>query len=68
MNDSVVFLGTLNKQLPICKYDSHGNLLGPLGCYNLAPVFDWISRRIISSFLVFAIAFLPLFMQGEFAA
>ncbi|QRV97434.1 beta-1,3-glucan synthase [Ceratobasidium sp. AG-Ba] len=33
------------------------------GCYNLLPVFDWIKRCIISIFLVFAIAFLPLFLQ-----
>jgi 1,3-beta-glucan synthase len=34
------------------------------GCYNLTPVFDWIHRCIISIFLVFMIAFLPLFIQG----
>jgi 1,3-beta-glucan synthase component len=61
----VVFLGTLNKQLTICQYNSAGQFIGGQpGCYNLVPVFDWIKRCIISIFLVFFIAFLPLFMQG----
>jgi 1,3-beta-glucan synthase len=62
----VVFLGTLNKELAICKVDSSGNVIGGQpGCYNLIPVFDWIRRCIVSIFLVFAIAFLPLFLQGD---
>ncbi|KAF8964745.1 1,3-beta-glucan synthase [Flammula alnicola] len=36
---------------------------GQAGCYNLDPVFAWIQRCIISIFLVFMIAFLPLFLQ-----
>ncbi|KIJ31383.1 glycosyltransferase family 48 protein [Sphaerobolus stellatus SS14] len=61
---ALVYLGTMNKQLPICKYDKQGNFIGgQQGCYNLVPVFDWIKRCIISIFLVFFISFLPLFMQ-----
>jgi hypothetical protein len=61
----VVFLGTLNKQLFICKYTPSGVPIGGQGgCYNLVPVFEWIRRCIISIFLVFFIAFLPLFLQG----
>lgn len=61
---TLLFLGTLNKQLLICKVDSQGNVIGGQpGCYNLIPVFDWIRRCIISIFLVFFIAFLPLFLQ-----
>ncbi|KAL0946251.1 hypothetical protein HGRIS_012507 [Hohenbuehelia grisea] len=61
---TLVFLGTLNAQLPICKYTSSGQFIGgQSGCYNLVPVFDWIRRCIISIFLVFMIAFLPLFLQ-----
>lgn len=64
---SVLFIGTLNKQLAICKIDSQGNVLaGQPGCYNLIPVFDWIKRCIQSIFLVFFIAFLPLFLQGMY--
>ncbi|KIJ53707.1 glycosyltransferase family 48 protein [Sphaerobolus stellatus SS14] len=64
---TLVYLGTLNKQLAICIYDSNGQLDrtkgDQSGCYNLSPVFDWIRHSIISIFLVFFIAFLPLFLQ-----
>ncbi|GLB34966.1 putative 1,3-beta-glucan synthase subunit FKS1 [Lyophyllum shimeji] len=61
---TLLFIGTLNKQLAICKVDSQSNVLaGQPGCYNLIPVFDWIRRCIVSIFLVFFIAFLPLFLQ-----
>ncbi|KAF7338305.1 Glycosyltransferase family 48 protein [Mycena venus] len=60
---TLVFLGTLNKQLSICELNSSGNPIGPPGCYNLIPVFDWIRRCIVSIFLVFFVAFLPLFLQ-----
>ncbi|KAG8936339.1 1,3-beta-D-glucan synthase [Tulasnella sp. 419] len=61
---SLVFLGTLNKMLVICQYNSKGQFVGGQpGCYNLVPVFDWIRRCIISIFLVFFIAFIPLFLQ-----
>jgi 1,3-beta-glucan synthase len=67
-NLPVLFLGTLNKQLDICQVDALGNVIGGQpGCYNLIPVFDWIRRCIVSIFLVFFIAFLPLFLQGSFA-
>ncbi|KDQ20392.1 glycosyltransferase family 48 protein [Botryobasidium botryosum FD-172 SS1] len=60
----LLFLGTLNKQLSVCEYNDQGQPLGgQSGCYNLAPVFEWIRRCIISIFLVFFIAFLPLFLQ-----
>ncbi|KAK7014870.1 glycosyltransferase family 48 protein [Favolaschia claudopus] len=60
---TLVYLGTLNKQLSICELNSSGNPIGPPGCYNLLPVFDWIRRCIVSIFLVFFVAFLPLFLQ-----
>ncbi|KAI0093659.1 glycosyltransferase family 48 protein [Irpex rosettiformis] len=61
---TLLYLGTLNKQLAICKIDSNGDVIGgQSGCYNLIPVFDWIRRCITSIFLVFFIAFLPLFLQ-----
>ena len=62
----MIFLGTLNSQLTICQYSSTGQPLnGQGGCYNLHPVYNWIHHCIISIFLVFMIAFLPLFMQGK---
>ncbi|KAJ8082249.1 1,3-beta-D-glucan synthase [Marasmius tenuissimus] len=61
---TMVFLGTLNKQLDICRYTDSGQFIGgQAGCYNLVPVFQWIEHCIISIFLVFMIAFLPLFLQ-----
>jgi len=63
---TLTYIGTLNKQLAICAVDSQGNVLGGqqgTGCYNLIPAFEWIKRCIISIFLVFFIAFLPLFLQ-----
>ena len=62
----VVFLGTLFSSVTVCKFNDNGQLLnGTEGCSFLTPVFDWITRCIISIFLVFMIAFLPLFLQGE---
>lgn len=61
----VLFLGTMNKQLTVCKYNSQGQILGgQTGCYNLVPVFDWVKRCVVSIFSAFFIAFLPLFLQG----
>ncbi|KAH9972539.1 1-3-beta-glucan synthase [Lactifluus volemus] len=61
---TMVFLGTLNAQVTICEYSSTGQPLnGQGGCYNLHPVFNWIHHCIMSIFLVFMIAWLPLFLQ-----
>ncbi|KAH8112916.1 glucan synthase [Phellopilus nigrolimitatus] len=61
---TMVFLGTLNSQLTICKYNKAGQFIAnQSGCYNLSPIFDWIKRCIYSIFLVFMIAFMPLFLQ-----
>ena len=61
----VVFLGTLNSSVSICKFNSQGQFIAnQSGCYNLHPVFDWIKRCVYSIFLVFMIAFMPLFLQG----
>ncbi|KIY71346.1 glycosyltransferase family 48 protein [Cylindrobasidium torrendii FP15055 ss-10] len=62
---TMVFLGTLISTVKVCKYTNSGQFIpaGQGGCYNLDPVFQWIERCIISIFLVFMIAFLPLFLQ-----
>ncbi|KZV72587.1 glycosyltransferase family 48 protein [Peniophora sp. CONT] len=61
---TMVFLGTLNSSVRVCRYSPGGALLGNQGdCYDLVDVTKWIKRCIISIFLVFMIAFLPLFMQ-----
>ncbi|KAJ7701907.1 1,3-beta-glucan synthase [Mycena rosella] len=60
----LVFVGTLNSSVHICKYTASGQFIsGQAGCYNLINVFAWIRRCIISIFLVFMISFLPLFLQ-----
>ena len=60
----MLFLGTLNETLEDCKHDHNGDYMGGQpGCYNLYPVYEWIKRTIISIFLVFMIAFLPLFLH-----
>ena len=65
---TVVFMGTLNDELPICKFTDSGQRLGGQnGCYLLFPVFEWIRRCIMSILLIFLIAFLPLFLQGGFS-
>jgi 1,3-beta-glucan synthase len=60
---TLVFIGTLNSQLSICESTNSDYQVGTGGCYYLSPVFQWIRRTIISIFLVFMIAFLPLFLQ-----
>ncbi|KAH8117447.1 1,3-beta-glucan synthase, partial [Phellopilus nigrolimitatus] len=61
---TLLFLGTLNKSLAICKVDVFGDpIAGQGGCYNLDSAFGWIKRCVVSIFLVFFIAFLPLFLQ-----
>ncbi|TIB98407.1 glucan synthase [Wallemia mellicola] len=61
---TLLLLGTLNETLEDCKHDDNGDYMGGQpGCYNLYPVYEWIKRTIISIFLVFMIAFLPLFMH-----
>ncbi|KAJ1029689.1 hypothetical protein NDA13_002932 [Ustilago tritici] len=60
---TMVFIGTLNSQLRVCATTNSEYIVGTGGCYYLNPVFLWIKRTIISIFLVFMIAFLPLFLQ-----
>ena len=60
----MLFIGTLNSTVAVCT--------GPdaqtqTGCYFLEPVFLWVEHCIISIFLVFFIAFLPLFLTGQFS-
>lgn len=60
---TLVFLGSLNSSITACTYNEAGRNPLPPGCYNLQPVFQWIKRCIISIFIVFWIAFVPLFVQ-----
>ncbi|KAH8833637.1 glycosyltransferase family 48 protein [Flagelloscypha sp. PMI_526] len=60
---TMVFVGTLRSELTICRYSPTGEFIGEAGCYNLVNVVQWIEKCILSIFLVFLIAFLPLFLQ-----
>ncbi|EJT52400.1 1,3-beta-glucan synthase [Trichosporon asahii var. asahii CBS 2479] len=61
---TLLFLGTLNSSVDVCHYDAQGRRDDNFAtCYNLQPVFKWIKRCIISIFIVFWIAFVPLFVQ-----
>ncbi|RCI02733.1 1,3-beta-D-glucan synthase, partial [Rhizopus stolonifer] len=50
----MTFVGTMAAGLPHCKGDN---------CFDVKPVYDWLQRCILSIFMVFFIAFLPLFLQ-----
>lgn len=59
-------LGSLTHETILCEYHKDApitDLQKPLGCYNLKPVLDWVSRFILSVFICFFISFLPLVIQ-----
>jgi len=63
---SLMNIGSLTSESIICYYDR--NLPStdphyPLGCYQLQPVKNWIDRCVLSIFIVFWIAFVPLVVQ-----
>jgi 1,3-beta-glucan synthase len=61
----MLLIGSMVSSLPLCHRDPsrpNGPLI-PFGCYNMMPVYDWIMRCILSIFMVFFIAFIPLFLQ-----
>ncbi|KAI9245563.1 1,3-beta-glucan synthase component-domain-containing protein [Phascolomyces articulosus] len=59
-------IGALAMPVTLCEFNPDVPKDAPLepeGCYNLVPVFDWLKRVVISIFVIFAISFLPLFLQ-----
>ncbi|KAG0057207.1 1,3-beta-D-glucan synthase [Gryganskiella cystojenkinii] len=54
---SMLFVGAMASSVEICSDTAED------GCVNLVPVYDWIKRCVLSIFIVFFIAFLPLFLQ-----
>ena len=59
-------IAALVNESTICEYDKNKPITDPrrpVGCYNLIPVVKWLERSILSIFIVFAISFLPLFIQ-----
>ncbi|GMM33498.1 hypothetical protein DASC09_008230 [Saccharomycopsis crataegensis] len=62
----VVNLGALNHESIKCIYNKDVPITDiqiPLGCYNIQPVLDWVTRFVLSIFICFFIAFLPLILQ-----
>jgi 1,3-beta-glucan synthase len=62
----LLHLGALNHETILCQFDSNTPITDPQwpnGCANLVPVFDWVSRCIMSIFIVFFIALVPLVAQ-----
>ncbi|KAI7889185.1 1,3-beta-glucan synthase component-domain-containing protein [Mucor mucedo] len=63
---AILFISSMGATLLICEYNADAPPEAPLipaGCYNLVPIFDWVKRCILSIFVVFFAAFLPLFLQ-----
>lgn len=62
----MINLGALKNQVVLCDYDREvpiTDVLNPLNCRNLQPILDWVDRCILSIFIVFFIAFVPLCVQ-----
>lgn len=62
----MINLGALKNQVVLCDYDRGQPIideLKPIGCRNLQPILDWVDRCILSIFIVFFIAFVPLCVQ-----
>jgi 1,3-beta-glucan synthase len=59
-------LGALHHETILCQFDKDIPVTDPQwpnGCANLVPVFDWVTRCIVSIFIVFFISFIPLTVQ-----
>ncbi|KAG0366477.1 1,3-beta-D-glucan synthase [Gamsiella multidivaricata] len=54
---SMLFIGAMASSVEVCTDMAED------ACVNLVPVYDWIKRCVLSIFIVFFIAFLPLFLQ-----
>lgn len=62
----LINVGALRNQIVMCDYDSDIPIIDqmtPLGCRNIQPVLDWITRCIVSIIIVFFISFVPLAVQ-----
>ncbi|KAI8066573.1 1,3-beta-glucan synthase component-domain-containing protein [Gongronella butleri] len=63
---ALLFIGAMGSSLVICEFNADAPEdapLSPPGCYNMVPIFEWVKRCIMSIFVVFFVAFMPLFLQ-----
>ena len=59
-------LGVMFHEMIPCEYNKNVPITDPLrptGCANLVPILDWVFHSILSIFVVFFIAFVPLVVQ-----
>ncbi|KAL5372230.1 hypothetical protein PMIN06_007399 [Paraphaeosphaeria minitans] len=62
----LLHLGSLKHETIVCRYNKDIPITDPQwpnGCANLVPIYDWVARCILSIFIVFFIAFVPLVVQ-----
>ncbi|KAH3674683.1 hypothetical protein WICMUC_003099 [Wickerhamomyces mucosus] len=62
----LVNLGALVHESTVCHYNKDTpftDLQRPIGCYNLQPILNWVTIFVLSVFIVFFIAFIPLLVQ-----
>ncbi|KAI8097579.1 1,3-beta-glucan synthase component-domain-containing protein [Halteromyces radiatus] len=63
---ALLFIAAMGSTLVVCEYNADAPEdapLSPAGCYNMVPIFEWVKRCILSIFVVFFVAFMPLFLQ-----
>lgn len=62
----MINLGALKHETIMCNYNKNVPITDPLkptGCTNLTPIMQWVERCVLSIFIVFFIAFVPLVVQ-----
>jgi len=63
---ALINLGALRHENTVCYYDKNAPLTDPIlpsGCIQLVPIYKWVERCVLSIFIVFFIAFVPLVVQ-----
>ncbi|EEB07140.1 1,3-beta-glucan synthase catalytic subunit Bgs1 [Schizosaccharomyces japonicus yFS275] len=59
----IINFGAMYNVVTPCSWKASDNprkTLSPSGCYQLKPVLEWLKRCILSIFIVFGVAFVPL--------
>ena len=63
---SLLQLGVLKHENIVCFYNKDTPFTDPLiptYCANLMPIYDWVERCVVSIFIVFFVAFIPMVVQ-----
>ncbi|KXN64983.1 glycosyltransferase family 48 protein [Conidiobolus coronatus NRRL 28638] len=62
---SLLCLGALSITLPICEEPLNEGADVDIidDCFNIWPIYSWIKSTVIAIFVIFAISYLPLFVQ-----